>query len=78
MRHDQLIRQTDSWGESVETVPHAAESDGRIRVTMKGPERPLGTQQETGLTTSHLLEEPTMRKIRHLVLGKTEKIGSLR
>jgi len=44
---------------------------------MEGPERLLGIQQKTELTTNRLLEETMTQKIRHL-LGKSEKTGSLR
>jgi len=45
---------------------------------MKDPERLLGIHKKPELTTNHLLEETMTQKIRHLVLGKPEKIGSLR
>jgi len=45
---------------------------------MEGPERLLGIHKKTELTTNRLLEETMTQKIRHLVLGKPEKTGSLR
>ena len=41
-------------------------------------ECPLATQQKTELTTNRLLEETMTQKIRYLVLGESEKTGSLR
>ena len=64
---------TGSRDVAVDSLPHAAEPNGRVRVAMKASEYPLSNTCETELTTNRLLEEPMTQRTRYLALGHPEK-----
>jgi len=45
----QLKCETGSWDVAVDSIPHAAEPDGRVRVAMKASECPLSIHAKLNL-----------------------------